>query len=166
MFYDQYTEELHELLLSLDKQWGVDAYPAGIDWDEWEKRILQVKACLEEILGIALELYEMQDSYSTLSIVKYKEVNRGNSGSYYATVFEIGFSNYGNLALTGLSYPGATYSIEQMSAIKHCLGKEGFIGVDAAVLDIAYDGEFAYFKVSSHDGVTQEAWHNRFLGME
>ena len=56
MIFYTLTEELHRELLLIDSL-GTDTLPDEFpDWEDFERRVFSVKACLESSLGIDLEV--------------------------------------------------------------------------------------------------------------
>ena len=157
MAYFEFTGELHQLLLALDKDlYGYEA--DDFDYNELRARVDQVHPCLEKIAGYRLIRDEMQDCSYVFILGVWKispEKDR------YCSLFEVTFSCFGNLATVGSSYPRITISRKTKEDTARCLEEYGFVFLDADVLRrVMYDGKREYFL---REGYT---WLDRYFGCD
>lgn len=164
MIFYTFTEKLHRELLLIDSL-GTDTFPDEFpDWEDFERRVFSVKACLESSLGIDLDVDRMQDAYFSFSLALHKDVP-GTDGQGLTSVLGVTFSNYGNLAIKMWpSFPDLAYTNKQTSAIEECLDKNGFIACLGDSLFSEHDGVHEFFK-RTEDG-SPGTWYDRFFRIE
>lgn len=165
------TEDLHSRLLRLD-QLGFEA-PDDYDYNRDDEEILQaalrIKPCLEAACGSPLTVYDqVQDASFSLSLDHWVAANDpSDAGASYYTAFSAVFSRFGRLVAFGrnadkegrpLAESDARLPSSVYAQAAACVEAEGFIAIDAADLDLPYDGVHAGLRRLEYP------WHRRFFG--